>query len=112
MNFDFPKGYGFLIKGNEFLFVTTQALNHNQEPLFKKIKHLAKYNGTQKPLMRKTVYIQLPYNKQNIFKSAISNYKEEIGLIEVAPFSSVEGIWLYENHEYELEESLIIKTTS
>jgi hypothetical protein len=23
-------------------------------------------------------------------------------LIEVDPYSSVEGIWLYENHEYEL----------
>lgn len=191
VNFDFPKGYGVPIKGNEFLFITTQALNHNEKSIFKKIKHLVtvkneKNNGTQKPLMSKTVYIQLPYNKQdpfkmpldpasnqcipvetknhsyadangnmlsghwvipkgkntyrssitsqlqlqdslrlhfsaihvhpfatsialydkttkqNIFKSAISNYKEKIGLIEVAPFSSFEGIWLYENHEYEL----------
>ena len=39
---------------------------------------------------------------QNIFKSAISNYKDKIGLIEIAPFSSKEGIWLYANHDYEL----------
>lgn len=191
VNFDFPKGYGFLIKSNDYLFITTEALNHNLNPIFKKVKHLVtvkneKYNGTQKPLMSKTVYIQLPYNKedpfkspldpasnqcipvetknhsyedgkgdmlsghwvipkgknsyrssinsqlqlkdslrlhfsaihvhpfttsialydkttqQNIFKSAVSNYTDKIGLIEVEPFSSVEGIWLYENHEYEL----------
>ncbi len=191
VSFDFPKGYGVPIKGNEFLFITTQALNHNEDPVFKKIKHLVtvkneKYNGTQKPLMSKTVFIQLPYDKQdpfkmpldpasnqcipvetknhsyddgngnmlsghwvipkgknsyrssinsqlqlkdslrlhfsaihvhpfttsialydkttrqNIFKSNVSNYTDKIGLIEVQPFSSVEGIWLYENHEYEL----------
>lgn len=191
VSFDFPEGYGIPIKGNEFLFITTQALNHNEKPVFKKVKHLVtvknqKYNGTQKPLMSKTVFIQLPYNKQNpfkmpldpasnqcipvetknhsyddgngnmlsghwvipkgknsyrssinsqlqlkdslrlhfsaihvhpfttsialydkttqrnIFKSSVSNYTNKIGLIEVQPFSSVEGIWLYENHEYEL----------
>lgn len=191
VSFDFPEGYGVPIKGNEFLFITTQALNHNEKPIFKKIKHLVtvkneEYNGTQKPLMSKTVFIQLPYNKQdpfktpldpasnqcipvetknhsyadangnmlsghwvipkgkniyrssinsqlqlkdslrlhfsaihvhpfatsialydtttkqNIFKSAISNYTDKIGLIKVEPFSSVEGVWLYENHEYEL----------
>ena len=193
VSFDFPKGYGVPIKGNEYLFITSQALNHNEKSIFKKIKHLVtvkneKNNGTQKPLMSKTVYIQLPYNKedpfktpldpasnqcipvetknhsypdgngnmlsghwiipkgkntyrssitsqlqlqlqdslrlhfsaihvhpfatsialynkttkQNIFKSGISNHKDKIGLIEVAPFSSEEGIWLYKEHEYEL----------
>ena len=76
VSFDFPKGFGVPIKGNEHLFITTQALNHNQKPVLKKIKHLVtvkneKYNGTQKPLMSKTVFIQLPYNKQDPFKSPL-----------------------------------------
>ena len=37
-----------------------------------------------------------------LFKSAISNYKDKIGLIKVEPFSSVAGIWLYKEHKYEL----------
>ena len=61
VSFDFPEGYGVPIKGNEFLFITTQALNHNEKSIFKKIKHLVtvkneKNNGKQKPLMSKTVY--------------------------------------------------------
>lgn len=188
-NFDFPKGYSIPIKGNDFLFITTQALNHNNSDIFKKIKHLVtiKYsNSNQKPLLSKTVFIQLPYNKSNpykspldpasnqcipmetknhsyldkdgnplsghwvipkgirtyrsdideqlnlkdslrlhfsaihvhpfatsislvdkttntaLFKSAVSNYKNKIGLIKVEPFSSEEGVWLYKNHNYEL----------
>ena len=190
-SFDFPEGYGVPIKGNEYLSITTQALNHNYSKIFKKIKHQVtiKYesaNSKQKPLLSKTVYIQLPYDKKNpykspldpasnqcipvetknhsyvdkegnslsghwiiptgiqtyrsnideqlnikdslrlhfsaihvhpfassislvdkttnttLFKSAISNYKDKIGLIKVEPFSSVAGIWLYKNHHYEL----------
>lgn len=75
-SFNFPNGYGVPIKGNEFLYITTQALNHNQPKVFKKIKHLItvqheNYNGSQKPLMSKTVFIQLPYNKENPFKSPL-----------------------------------------
>jgi len=190
-SYNYPEGYGVPIKGSDYLYITSQALNHNYPSILKKIKHEVtitheKYNGTQKPLMSKTVFIQLPYNKdnpfegplssgsnqcipvetknhsymdkkgnmlsghwvipkgkntyhssiseqldlqdslrlhfsaihvhpfatsialydkttnQNIFKSAISNYKDKIGLIEVTPFSSKEGIWLYTNHDYEL----------
>lgn len=190
-SFDFPEGYGVPIKGNEYLYVTTQALNHNNRDISKKIKHqvTVKYedsNADLKPLLSKTVFIQLPYNKSNpfkspldpgtnqcipvetknhsysdksgntlsghwvipkekhtyrseineqlnlkdslrlhfsaihvhpfatsialvdkttnktIFKSAITNYKDKIGLIKVEAFSSKEGIWLYKNHDYEL----------
>ena len=68
-SFDFPEGYGVPIKGNEYLSITTQALNHNYSKIFKKIKHQVtiKYesaNSKQKPLLSKTVYIQLPYDKK------------------------------------------------
>lgn len=190
-SYSYPVGYGVPIKGNDFLFITSQALNHNYPSIFKKIKHEVtisheKYNGSQKPLMSKTVFIQLPYNKENpfkgplspgsnqcipvetknhsymdkdgnmlsghwvipkgkntyrsnineqlalqdslrlhfaaihvhpfatsialydktanqtLFKSAISNYKDKIGLIKVNPFSSEVGLWMYAEHEYEL----------
>ena len=37
-----------------------------------------------------------------IFTSKIVNHKRKIGLTSIDPFSSVEGIWLYKNHEYEI----------
>ncbi|MEZ4854322.1 hypothetical protein [Flavobacterium sp.] len=189
--FSFPKGYGFIIKGNEPLFVMSEALNQNISPITKKIKHCItidyeKYNGLQKPLQNKITYIRLPFDKydpyksptdvgnnqcvpvetknhtetdnngnmlsghwvipngkktyrsfinsqlqikdslclhtaaihvhpfatqislydktenKTIFTSKIENYKDKIGLVKVAPFSSKEGVWLYVNHEYEL----------
>lgn len=189
--YKYPEGFGIPIKGNEYLFITSQALNHNYPSIFKKIKHEIlisheKYDGSQKPLLSKTVYIQLPYNKnnpfeepldprtnqcipvetknhsymdkegnmlsghwvvpkgkntyrsniseqldlkdslrlhfsaihvhpfatsialydrtaqKNVFHSPISNYKNKTGLLEVTPFSSQAGVWLYKNHDYEL----------
>jgi len=190
-HFDFPKGYGVPIIGKDFLFVTTQTLNHNQPDIFKKVKHEVSvnyeaYNKTQKPLMSKTVYIQLPFDKNDPFKGPldpasnqcipvetknhtycdkagnmlsghwvipsgtktyrssiseqlqikdsarlhfsaphvhpfataisvydktenktlftckVSNYENRIGLQNIQTFSSEQGIWFYENHEYEL----------
>ena len=37
-----------------------------------------------------------------IFTSRIVNHKGKIGLTSIEPFSSVEGIWLYKNHDYEI----------
>lgn len=188
---NFPEGYGVPIKGNDFLYITSQVLNHNEVSIFKKLKHEVTithepYNGQQKPLMSKTVFIQLPYNIENpyksplapgsnqcvpvdpkyhsytdamgqslsghwvipqgkntyrssikdqlqlkdslrlhysaihvhpfatsialrdvstgkiLFKSTITNFKNKIGLQKVTPFSSIEGIWLYADHDYEL----------
>ena len=190
-NFNFPKGYGIPIAGNNFLNVTTQTLNHNLPNIFKKIKHeiniLYEFdNKTQKPLLSKTIFIQLPYDKINPFKSPldpasnqcipvetknhsytdskgnslsghwvipfgkkvyrstiteqlqikdslrlhfsaphvhpfatnigiydktlgkmvfnckITNLSNKIGLSKIKTFSSKTGVWLYQNHEYEL----------
>ncbi|ESU29265.1 hypothetical protein FLJC2902T_06610 [Flavobacterium limnosediminis JC2902] len=75
-HFDFPKGYGVPIVGSHFLFVITETLNHNQPDIFKKVKHEVSikyeaYNKTQKPLMSKTVYIQLPFDKNDPFKGPL-----------------------------------------
>ena len=189
-NFDFPEGYGVPIKGNQFLYVTTQSLNHNLADANFWIRHEVDINYSKaknlKPLMTRTAFIMLPFNESDpykspidpgtnqcipietknhtyddgkgnklsghwvipvgknsyrssvnvhlqiadslrlhaaaihvhpfatrislfdktenktIFSSKIVNHKDKIGLTSIEPFSSVEGIWLYKNHDYEI----------
>jgi hypothetical protein len=189
-NFNFPDGYGVPMKGNTFLYVTTQALNHNLPDANFWIRHQVDINYSSaknvKPLMSRTAFIMLPFDQSNpykspldpgvnqcipvetknhtyddgkgnklsghwvipvgkntyrssidkqlliqdslrlhaaaihvhpfatkislfdktskeaIFSSNIINHKNLIGLSRIDPFSSVEGIWLYKNHEYEI----------
>lgn len=75
-NFKYDKGFGVPIKGNEYLFVVSESLNHNIIPISKKVKHLITieyepYNGTQIPLMCKNAFIQLPFNKYDPFKQPL-----------------------------------------
>ncbi len=189
-HFSFPSGYGVPMKGNEFLDVSTQALNHNLPDANFWIRHEVDINYSRakniKPLMSKTAFIMLsfdqsnPYkspldpgtnqcipvetknhtyddgkgnklsghwvipigknkyrssvnhqlqiqdslrlhaaaihvhpfatkislfdktNNKSIFTSNVVNHKGAIGLTSIEPFSSVEGIWLYKNHQYEI----------
>ena len=190
-NFSFPKGYGVPMKGNDWLFVTTQSLNHNLPDANYLIKHevsidYLKQNYTTKPLMSRTVFIMLPYDKNDpfkepldpganqcipvetknhsyddgngnmlsghwvvpkgkntyrssidaqlqmtdslrlhaaaihvhpfatsilifdktankvIFKSNVTNHQKNIGLSKIDAFSSEAGIWMYQNHQYDL----------
>lgn len=71
-NFSFPKGYGVPMKGNDLLYVTTQSLNHNYKDISKQIKHevtieYSKMSGI-KPLMSRTAFIMLPYDKNDPYK--------------------------------------------
>ncbi|HLA55920.1 MAG TPA: hypothetical protein VK623_07450 [Flavobacterium sp.] len=70
-NFSFPKGYGVPMKGNDWLYVTTQSLNHNIPDANFVIKHevAIDYSGKpMKPLMSRTVFIMLPYDKRDPYK--------------------------------------------
>ncbi len=74
--FSFPRGYGIPMEGKNFLNVTSQSLNHNYPNIFKKIRHeinieYENYNRIQKPLLSKTVFIQLPYDKTDPFRSPL-----------------------------------------
>ena len=40
--------------------------------------------------------------KKTIFISRMTNPKNKIGLSNIEPFSSEDGVWLYKNHQYEL----------
>ncbi|UPT71476.1 MAG: hypothetical protein M0D53_03615 [Flavobacterium sp. JAD_PAG50586_2] len=189
-NFSFPEGYGVPMKGNEFLYVTTQSLNHNLPDANFWIRHEVDINYSKakdlKPLMSRTAFIMLPYNQSDpykspldpgtnqcipvetknhsyddgkgnklsghwviptgkhtysssvnnhlqiqdslrlhaaaihvhpfatkillfdktenkaIFISNITNHKDKVGLTSIDPFSSVDGIWLYKNHDYQI----------
>jgi hypothetical protein len=188
--FEFPEGYGVPIKGNDFLYVTTQTLNHNIKEAYYKVKHKVSITYQEdkniKPLMSKTAFIMLPYDKYDpyksptdpgadfcipvetknhsyddgsgnklsghwviptgkntyrsninqqleikdslrlhaaaihvhpfatrimlfnkttqkpVFVSNVTNHQNSIGLTNIENFSSKEGIWLYENQEYEI----------
>ena len=191
-NFEFPKGYGVPMLGNDLLYVTTESLNHNIPNADYLIKHEVQIDYTAKtaaykPLMSRTVYIMLPYDKSDpfkspvdpgkdycipvetknhsyddgkgnkmsghwviptgkhryhsainsqlqietdsirlhaaavhvhpfataltlwdktdnkaIFKSNVINHQGKIGLSKIDAFSSESGVWMYQNHEYEL----------
>lgn len=68
--FDFPEGYAVPVHGNDFLYVTTQTLNHNIPKINKKVKHevaIAYGDNSKKlkPLLSKTAFIQLPFDEIN-----------------------------------------------
>ncbi len=67
----FPKGYGVPMFGNDLLYVTTQSLNHNNKKIKYLIKHQVdiEYSKTPlKPLMSRTAFIMLPFDKENPYK--------------------------------------------
>ena len=74
-NFSFPEGYGVPMKGNEFLYVTTQALNHNLPDANFWIRHEVDINYSKakniKPLMSRTAFIMLPFNNSDPYKSPL-----------------------------------------
>ena len=80
-NFTFPNGYGIPMKGNDLLYITTESLNHNITDANFCIKHevtvdYTKKNRTIKPLLSRTAFIMLPYNKSNPYKSPLDPGKE------------------------------------
>lgn len=74
-NFSFPAGYGVPMKGNEFLYVTTQSLNHNLPDADFWMRHEVdiSYSRTKnmKPLMSRTAFIMLPFDKSDPYKSPL-----------------------------------------
>lgn len=80
-NFSFPKGYGVPMKGNDLLYVTTESLNHNITDANFLIKHevtidYSKNKPPFKPLLSRTVFIMLPYNESDPYKSPIDPGKD------------------------------------
>ncbi len=74
-DFSFPEGYGVPMKGNELLYVTTESLNHNLPNANLWIRHEVDINYSKakhlKPLMSRTAFIMLPYDKFDPYKQPI-----------------------------------------
>ena len=79
-NFSFPEGYGVPMRGNDLLYVTTQSLNHNFPDENRFVKHEVAITYSKeknlKPLLSKTVFIQLSYDKYDPYKSPIDPGKD------------------------------------
>lgn len=95
-NFSFPKGYGVPMKGNDWLFVTTQTLNHNLPDANFLVKHevtieYLKPNTTTKPLMSRTVFVQLPYDKNDPFKEPLDPASNQCIPVETKNHSYDDG---------------------
>jgi hypothetical protein len=73
-SYAFPEGFGFPILANEYLYLSTQSLNHNKKDSLFKIKHkislgYVKDNAALKPLSSRTIFIMLPYDSDQPFKN-------------------------------------------
>jgi hypothetical protein len=95
-NFSFPKGYGVPMKGNDWLFVTTQSLNHNLPDANYLIKHevtieYVKANQSTKPLMSRTAFIMLPYDKKDPFKEPLDPASNQCVPVETKNHSYDDG---------------------
>ncbi|MBL7887874.1 MAG: hypothetical protein JNJ52_14090 [Flavobacterium sp.] len=93
--FSLPNGYGIPMKGNEFLYVTTQSLNHNLPDENRLIKHEVSIAYTKdkklKPLMSQTVFIELPYDKNDPFKEPLDPASNQCIPVETKNHSYPDG---------------------
>ena len=69
-SYSFPKGFGFPLFSDEYLFLSSQILNHNIKSRAFSVKHklelgYAHHNDSIKPLMSKTLFIALPVISNN-----------------------------------------------
>jgi hypothetical protein len=95
-NFKFPKGYGIPMKGNDLLYVTTESLNHNIPDANFLIQHEVQIDfqskaTSNKPLMSRTIYIMLPYDKSDPYKSPLDPGKDYCIPVETKNHSYDDG---------------------
>lgn len=93
-DFNFPEGFGIPLQGNDLLYITTQTLNHNLPKISKKIKHKVAITYTTAPkipLMSKTIFMALPYDKANPYKSPLDPGKDFCIPVETKNHSYPDG---------------------
>jgi len=95
-NFVFPKGYGVPMKGNDLLFVITQTLNHNKPDINFQVKHEVTIDYSHntekiKPLMSRTAFIMLPYDKRDPYKDPIDPASNQCIPVETKNHSYDDG---------------------
>ncbi|AWA28609.1 hypothetical protein HYN48_00105 [Flavobacterium magnum] len=74
-SYQFPAGYGVPLKGRNLLLVTTQAMNQNIGNINTFVRHnvVIGYSKDKKtkPLQCRTVFIELPFDKNDPFKDPL-----------------------------------------
>lgn len=75
-DFHFPKGYGIPMRGNDLLTVITESLNHNVKGPAFWIRHEVDIDYTKngegiKPLMSRTVFVAIPFDKNDPYKEPL-----------------------------------------
>jgi hypothetical protein len=93
--FSLPNGYGIPMKGNEYLYVTTQSLNHNLPNENRIIKHEVSITYSKekrlKPLMSRTVFIELPYDQNDPYKEPLDPASNQCIPVETKNHSYPDG---------------------
>jgi len=94
-NFQFPEGYGVPMKGNDLLYVTTQSLNHNDPKANVLIQHEVSIDYSSsagiKPLMARTAFIMLPYDKRDPYKEPLDPGTDQCIPVETKNHSYDDG---------------------
>ena len=94
-DFNFPKGYGVPMIGNDLLFVTTQSLNHNLPDANLLVKHEVEIDYTKqrdlKPLMSRTAFVMLPYDKSDPYKQPLDPASNQCIPVETKNHSYEDG---------------------
>ena len=94
-DFNFPKGYGVPMIGNDLLFVTTQSLNHNLPDANLLVKHEVEIDYTKqrdlKPLMSRTAFVMLPYDKSDPYKQPLDPASSQCIPVETKNHSYEDG---------------------
>lgn len=127
-SYEFPKGFGFPVFGNENLFLSTQTLNHNITSESFSVKHkvslrFEKHSKEMKPLVSKTVFIMLPYDANNPFKGPTENNPNMCLPVETGNHSylnengeSLSGHWVIfpgkETYKYDITHQLQLKDST
>ncbi len=93
-NFTFPEGYGVPMRGNDLLYVTTQTLNHNLPDANFQVKHQVSIDHTRerlKPLMSRTAFVMLPYDKRDPYKEPLDPGSDQCVPVETRNHSYDDG---------------------
>ncbi len=92
--FTFPRGYAVPMMGNDMLYVTTQSLNHNIKDVNLQVKHEVSIhytNQSKKPLLSRTAFIMLPYDKTDPYKSPLDPGTDQCIPVETGNHSYDDG---------------------
>ena len=127
-SYTYPEGFGFPIKSNEYLYLSTQILNHNIKAPMMGMRHKVNIfhqpdSPAMQPLRPLTVFMMLPYDSDSPFDNEAAktdpsvcipvetknhNYSQADGTQLSGHWVVFPGQWTFTN---DITEQLAIKDT-